>query len=156
LGKGTTFKIFLPVVNESAERLVTPSPDDAGTLVGGTETILVVEDDQRVRSLVARSLAICGYTILVASHGEEALTMARGTQGQIHLLLTDVVMPGINGRQLAERLATIHPETRVLFTSGYTEDIVVHHGVLDKGINFISKPYTLESLARSVRGVLDA
>ena len=156
LGKGTTFKIFLPVVNENAERLITPSPDEPGTLAGGGETILVVEDDERVRSLVARSLKTCGYNVLVASHGEEALTLARATLGRIHLLLTDVVMPGINGRQLSERLAEIHPEARTLFTSGYTEDIVVHHGVLEKGIHFLSKPYTLEALAKRVRSVLDS
>jgi PAS domain S-box-containing protein len=156
LGRGTTFKIFLPVVNENAERLVTPSPDEPNALAGGRETILVVEDDERVRSLVARSLKTCGYTILVASHGEEALALARAAQDKIHLLLTDVVMPGINGRQLAERLAAIHPETRTLFTSGYTENIIVHHGVLDKGIHFLSKPYTLDALARRVRSVLDA
>ncbi len=156
LGKGTTFKIYLPVVDEASERLVTPSPDEPGTLAAGSETILVVEDDDRVRSLVERLLKSCGYTVLVASHGEEALTLARAAQGQLHLLLTDVVMPGINGRQLAERLAAIHPETRTLFTSGYTEDIVVHHGVLEKGIHFISKPYSLEVLARRVRSILDA
>jgi two-component system, cell cycle sensor histidine kinase and response regulator CckA len=156
LGKGTTFKFYLPVVNAKSERLVTPSPDEPGTLAGGSETILVVEDDDRVRGLVARFLETSGYNVLVASHGEEALVLARTNQGKIHLLLTDVVMPGINGRQLAERLAEIHPETRTLFTSGYTENIIVHHGVLDKGIHFISKPYSLETLTRRVRSVLDA
>jgi two-component system, cell cycle sensor histidine kinase and response regulator CckA len=155
-GKGTTFKIFLPVVNEKPERLVTPSPDDPSALAGGGETVLVVEDDEHVRSLVARSLKTCGYKILVASHGEEALSLARATQDKIHLLLTDVVMPGINGRQLSERLATIHPETRTLFTSGYTENVILHHGILDKGIHFLSKPYSLDDMARRVRSVLDA
>ena len=155
LGKGTTFKFYLPVVDASSEPLITPSPDEPHALVGGNETILVVEDDTRVRDLVARSLLACGYHVLVAADGEEALTMAAQVEEKIHLLLTDVVMPKLNGRELSEKLAGIHPETRTLFTSGYTENIIAHHGVLDKGIKFLGKPYTLEALARRVRDLLD-
>ena len=156
LGKGSTFKIYLPVVDMSSERLITPSPDVPNAMVGGNETILVVEDDARVRELVARSLATCGYHVLVAADGEEAWTLARQIEEKIHLLLTDVVMPRMNGRELSEKLARVHPETRTLFTSGYTENIIAHHGVLDQGIEFLSKPYTLDALASRVRNLLDS
>jgi two-component system cell cycle sensor histidine kinase/response regulator CckA len=155
VGKGTTFKFYLPVVDASAERLITPSPDEPHAMVGGNETILVVEDDTRVRDLVARSLLSSGYHVLVAADGEEALAMAAQVEERIHLLLTDVVMPKMNGRELSEKLASIHPETRTLFTSGYTENIIAHHGVLDEGIKFLSKPYTLAALARRVRDLID-
>jgi DNA-binding NtrC family response regulator len=155
VGKGTTFKIYLPAMDAHSERLVTPSPDEPYAMVGGSETILVVEDDTRVRDLVARSLGTRGYQVMVAAGGEEAMALAGQTEEKIHILLTDVVMPRMNGRQLSEQLTKIHPEMRTLFTSGYTENIIAHHGVLDKGINFLSKPYTLEALARRVRGLLD-
>ena len=134
--------------------MLTP-PLDPRPVTGGSETILVVEDDERVRTIVTRVLREAGYRVLVAGNGEDALALA-GADGQpIHLLVTDVVMPGMNGRQLAGRLAQTHPETRTLFTSGYTENIIAHHGVLDRGIEFLSKPYTLEILTRRVREVLD-
>ncbi|HEX7597008.1 MAG TPA: PAS domain S-box protein, partial [Polyangia bacterium] len=155
VGKGTTFKIYLPAMDAHSERLITPSPDEPYAMVGGSETILVVEDDTRVRDLVARSLGTRGYRVMVAASGEEAMALAGQTEEKIHLLLTDVVMPRMNGRQLSEQLTKIHPEMRTLFTSGYTENIIAHHGVLDKGINFLSKPYALEALARRVRGLLD-
>ena len=155
VGKGTTFKIFLPVVDEDAERLTTPSPDDPSALRGGKETILVVEDEQRVRELVSRSLAAFGYEVLMAGSGAEAVALATARQAAIHLLLTDVIMPGMNGRQLSALLTEAHPETRVLFTSGYTENIIAQHGILDPGIDFLSKPYTLEVLAHKVRRILD-
>jgi two-component system cell cycle sensor histidine kinase/response regulator CckA len=153
VGKGTTFKIYLPAESGAPESLTPPL--DPRPVIGGSETILVVEDDERVRTIVTRVLREAGYRVLVASNGDDALTVA-GTDGQpIHLLVTDVVMPGMNGRQLAERLAQAHPETRTLFTSGYTDNIIAHHGVLDRGIEFLSKPYTLEILTRRVREVLD-
>jgi PAS domain S-box-containing protein len=153
VGKGTTFKIYLPAESGAPEAL-TPTPDPR-PVAGGSETILVVEDDDRVRNIVTRVLRDAGYRVLVASNGETALALA-GTDGEpIHLLVTDVVMPGMNGRQLADRLAQSHPETRTLFTSGYTENIIAHHGVLDRGIEFMSKPYTLEVLTLRVREVLD-
>jgi CheY-like chemotaxis protein len=114
----------------------------------------VVEDDERVRNVATQALRNAGYRVLQASNGETALAM--GKHGEtIHLLVTDVVMPGMNGRQLAERLVQTHPETRTLFTSGYTENIIAHHGVLDRGIEFLSKPYTLEDLTLRVRKILD-
>lgn len=155
VGKGTTFKIYLPVVGQDAERLTTPSPDDPAALRGGKETILVVEDDQRVRDLVCRSLSAFGYEVLVASSGADAVGVATARQTPIHLLLTDVIMPGMNGRELSERLVQLHPEMRVLFTSGYTENIIAQHGILETGIEFLSKPYTLEVLAHKVRKVLE-
>jgi PAS domain S-box-containing protein len=154
-GKGTTFTIYLPVVEGDAEALPTSSPDVIGRSRRGTETILVAEDDERVRDLAARALSACGYEVLVAESGDDALALAREHTGPIHLLLSDVVMPGMNGRQLSERLLQLHPETRTLFTSGYTEDIIAHHGVLDPGIEFLTKPYSLDVLAQRVRRILD-
>ena len=155
LGKGTTFKIYLPVIAGPSERLATRLPVGGASLPRGTETILVAEDDDRVRDMVARSLAEAGYEVLVASNGAEALAMATERKTPIHLLLTDVVMPVMNGRELSERLAGIHQETRILFTSGYTGNIIAHHGVLEQGTEFLSKPYTLDVLAARVRRVLD-
>ena len=154
-GKGTTFKIYLPVVSGQAERLTKPLPDDKPRLHKGTETILVAEDDDHVREMVARSLVEAGYEVLVASNGAEALALASEHKTPIQLLLTDVVMPVMNGRELSERMAEIHKETRTLFTSGYTENIIAQHGVLEEGIEFLSKPYTLDALTARVRGLLD-
>ena len=154
-GKGTTFKIYLPVVSGQAERLTKPFLGDKPRLHTGTETILVAEDDDRVREMVARSLVEAGYEVLVASNGAEALALASERKAPIQLLLTDVVMPVMNGRELSERMAKIHKETRTLFTSGYTENIIAQHGVLEEGIEFLSKPYTLDVLAARVRGLLD-
>jgi len=154
-GKGTTFKIHLPVVSGPAERLVTPLSGNKPKPRAGTETILVAEDDDGVREMVARSLVEAGYEVLVASNGAEALALAKQRKTPIHLLLTDVVMPVMNGRELSEHMAKIHTETRMLFTSGYTENIIAHHGVLPDGIEFLSKPYTLDALAARVRGLLD-
>jgi response regulator RpfG family c-di-GMP phosphodiesterase len=116
---------------------------------------LVVEDDERVRNIATKVLRNAGYRVLSASNGEDALGLASDDGQPIHLLLTDVVMPGMNGRQLAERLAQLHPETITLFTSGYTDNIIAHHGVLERGIEFLSKPYALEALTRRVREMLD-
>jgi PAS domain S-box-containing protein len=153
VGKGTTFKIYLPAEAGAPESLTPP----LGTpmLTGGSETILVVEDDERVRNIATRALRDAGYRVLSARNGEVALALASDEGQPIHLLVTDVVMPGMNGRQLSERLAQSHPETRTLFTSGYTENIIAHHGVLERGIEFLSKPYTLEALTRRVRELLD-
>jgi PAS domain S-box-containing protein len=153
VGKGTTFKIYLPAESGAPEAL-TPTPDPR-SVAGGSETILVVEDDDRVRNIVTRVLRDAGYHVLVASSGEAALALAGSEGAPIHLLITDVVMPGMNGRQLADRLAQAHPETRTLFSSGYTENIIAHHGVLERGIEFMSKPYTIDLLTRRVREVLD-
>jgi PAS domain S-box-containing protein len=153
VGKGTTFKIYLPAESGAPESL-TPTLGSR-PVTGGNETILVVEDDERVRNIATQVLRDAGYRVLSASNGEAALAVASNDGEPIHLLLTDVVMPGMNGRQLTEHLARSHPETRTLFTSGYTDSIIAHHGVLERGIEFLSKPYTLEVLTRRVREVLD-
>jgi two-component system cell cycle sensor histidine kinase/response regulator CckA len=154
-GKGTTFKIYLPVAEGVAGRLFSPSPDEGGTPGGGNETILLVEDDERVRGMAARALRMHGYEVLEASNGEDALGLAIVRQAPIQLLLTDVVMPMMNGQQLAHALAKSHPETRTLFTSGYTENVIALHGVSQRGVAFLGKPYTLDELARRVRKLLD-
>ena len=153
VGIGTTFKIYLPRVEEVA---VEPEEDGRpADLPGGTETVLLVEDEDTVRSLGVRILKDLGYRILQARNGDEALALATGYGERIDLLLTDVVMPGMSGKELATRLAPHRPETKVLFTSGYTDDAIVNHGVLDEGVSFIGKPYTPVALARKVREVLD-
>jgi two-component system, cell cycle sensor histidine kinase and response regulator CckA len=152
IGLGTTFKIYLPGVQEIAEPLVTERP--SRTAPGGSGTVLVVEDESSVRELAIRLLKRLGYSVLQAANAEEALELVRGYTERIDLLMTDVVMPGMNGRELARRLTAIHPETRVLFASGYTENVIVHHGVVDRKLNFIGKPYSLQSLAVKVKEVL--
>lgn len=121
----------------------------------GTEKVLLVEDEDTLRALCERILGGLGYQVMQARNGDEALALSMGYKERIDLLLTDVVMPGMNGRELATQLLLLHPETRVLFTSGYTENAIVHHGVLDEGVSFIGKPYTPSVLARKVREVLD-
>ena len=153
VGIGTTIKIYLPRIEEEA---VKPEKEDRLTdLPGGTETILLVEDEESVRDLCVRILERLGYRVLQARNGTEAIAEARGYGDRIDLLLTDVVMPGMNGAELATQLVLQHPEMKVLFTSGYTDDAIVRHGVLDEGVSFIGKPYTPSSLARKVREVLD-
>jgi PAS domain S-box-containing protein len=152
-GQGTTFKIYLPRVEEAVEPL---RPSVAPTeRLQGSETILVVEDDQGVRMLARDVLEMDGYTVLEASHGEEALRVCEEHQGPIHLMVTDMVMPGMNGRQLAERLAPLRPEMKVLYVSGYTDNAILRHGVLEPGMAFLQKPITPGALARKVREVLD-
>src|SRR5713226_2276376 len=152
-GQGTSFKIYMPRVDESAERA---TPAAAETLPRGTETVLVVEDAPAVRAVTRQVLERQGYTVLEAPNGEAALVLATKHHGPIHLLLTDVVMPGVNGRQVAEQLARPRPDMMVLFTSGYTDDSVVRHGILESGIAYLQKPFTPDSLARKVREVLDS
>ncbi|MBI3941219.1 MAG: PAS domain S-box protein [Acidobacteria bacterium] len=153
LGKGTTFRIYLPRVEEVAHKL---QPSPTLTAVEGTETILVVEDDEGVCHLAKRILQSLGYTVLTASHGAEALLLLERHDGPVHLVLTDMVMPGMSGRDLASQLEAISPQMKVLYTSGYTDDAVLHHGLLDKTAHFIGKPYTTAELARKVREVLNS
>lgn len=153
IGVGSTFKVYLPVatevpVEELPEREVVPT-------LGGRETVLVVEDEELVRMVTRAMLLRRGYTVLLAEDGEQALRVASSHLGPIDLLLTDVVMPRANGRRVAEQLLLIRPSTRVLYMSGYTEDAIVHHGVLDSGINLLEKPFTEQDLARAVREALD-
>src|SRR3990172_1789152 len=154
LGQGTTFKVYLPRVEDVAGPLVTASSSVQPPT--GTETILLVEDASGLRKLARKILERYGYTILDAPNGDEALGICERHHGAIHLLLTDVVMPGMSGRALADRLALLHPATKVLYTSGYTDNAIVHRGVLSAGTAFLQKPYTPEALARKVREVLDA
>jgi len=123
---------------------------------GGTETVLLAEDEDIVRDLCVRILNELGYSVLQAGNGDEAIALALGYGERIDLLLTDVVMPGMSGRELANQLKRIHPESKVLFSSGYTDNAIVHHGVLDEGVSFIGKPYSPLALAKKIREVLDS
>ena len=152
-GHGTTFKLYLPRVDAPAEPQAPPR--ETATLTG-TETILLAEDDEILRPLTKGLLARLGYTVLDAESAEQALAVAGARQGPIHLLVADVVMPGASGRELARRLAQSRPETRVLYVSGYTDDAIVHHGMLEPGLKFLQKPFTPAVLARKVREVLDS
>jgi two-component system, cell cycle sensor histidine kinase and response regulator CckA len=151
-GQGTTFKIYLPRVDAPAEPL--GAPREAGTLAG-TETILLAEDDDMLRPLARGLLERLGYTVLEAENAERAVSVAGAHVGPIHLLVADVVMPGASGRELARRLAQSRPDTKVLYISGYTDDAIVHHGMLEPGLTFLQKPFTPAALARKVREVLD-
>ena len=152
VGHGTTFRIYLPRVAD-AGALVAVGAD--GARPRGTETIVLVEDEEAVRSLASLLLARQGYMVHAFGSGPEAIDALGAMTEPVHLLMTDVVMPEMNGRVLAERVVALRPAIRVLFTSGYTADAIVHHGVLDEGVEFLPKPYTVGSLARRVREVLD-
>ena len=152
-GIGTAFKIYLPRTEEEM-----PSSSHIrleAAIPSGSETILLVEDDAEVRNLVRRVLQAQGYTLLEAEEGQEALRLAANHIGPIHLLLTDVIMPGMNGKLLAENLVQSRPDLKILFMSGYTDNAIVHHGVLDSGINLLQKPFGPVALAQKVRDVLD-
>jgi CheY-like chemotaxis protein len=152
-GQGTTLKIYLPCVDEPAEKL---KAQEAGEeFPRGSETILIVEDDKEVRNLVVRILKRQGYAVLDGSYGDKAFNVCRQHKGPIHLLVTDVVMPGMDGRVLSESLSQLHPEMKVLYMSGYTDDAIIHHGVMEKGMNYIQKPFTVNGLTNKVREVLD-
>ena len=153
LGRGTTFKIYLPEAQEKVEEQGMASAPSASWQ--GQETVLVVEDEELVRRVARRILQHYGYTILEASTGKEALVIGEQYPGPIHLLLTDVMMPEMGGKELVNHWKDQHPETKVIFTSGYTENAIVHNGTLDPNIHFIQKPYRPDALARMVREVLD-
>ncbi len=152
-GEGTTFDVYLPRVAEPIKESGRVSGENLA--VGGNETILLVEDEDLVRALAERTLRVRGYHVLAARAGDEAIGLAAEHSGPIHLLLTDVVMPLMSGKDLEERLAPMRPEMRVLYMSGYTDDAIVHHGVLDPGTEFLPKPFTPTVLLRRVREVLD-
>ncbi|MGB9594219.1 MAG: ATP-binding protein [Anaerolineae bacterium] len=153
-GVGTTFKVYLRQVAEAAQPL--PAQAEEEHLVGGSETVLVTEDDAAVRRMAARILRGLGYTVLEAANGAEALQAARKYGGRIDLLITDVVMPRMNGRELAQRLAEICPGVKVLYVSGYTENAIAHNHILDEGARFLQKPFARRALARKVREALEA
>ncbi len=154
LGRGTTFKIYFPRVVDILE---TPrlAPRSEGPPARGTETILLVEDEEAVRRLAREALEGAGYLVLEARHGAEALAVSDRHPGPIHLLVTDVVMPRMSGRVLAGQLRLRRPETKVLYMSGYTDNAIVHQGVLDEGTAFLPKPFSPDGLLRKVREVLD-
>jgi len=151
VGHGTTFKIYLPSVDEIVPELQKTTVTDTT----GTETILVVEDDAALRTMVRLTLQGKGYTLLEAPGGEEAIGLCESHEGPIHLLISDVVMPSMGGQQLGEQIKARRPETRILFVSGYTDDAVVRHGVLQAKVHFLQKPFTLDALSRKVRALLD-
>jgi PAS domain S-box-containing protein len=151
-GAGTTFYIYLPRVEEAPEEL-SPAKSQENEK-GGCETVLLVEDEESVRELVRVTLAARGYKVLEAENGEAGLRVAEAHGDEIDLLITDVVMPGMGGRELAKQLLQIRPHLGVLYLSGYTEDTILHQGALDPGTAFLQKPFTLQNLARKVREVL--
>ena len=153
-GLGTTFRIYLPRTERPAQSAYSVPPARDGRK--GWETVLLVEDDDQVRALARTALRRCGYQVLESYHGEHALQVCHQYTGTIHLLLTDVVMPRMGGRELADRIAAIRPKTKVLFMSGYASDVVSQGGKLDEGVALLHKPITPTSLAAKVREVLDA
>jgi PAS domain S-box-containing protein len=153
VGHGTTFKVYLPMVQAPAEKKAPEKP--ASGHEPGTETILFVEDEQSVRELVSEYLAARGYQVLDAADGMQALEIAAAHKGKIQLLITDVVMPRLSGRELATRLAATRPDLKVLYISGYTDDSIFRHGVLEGGMAFLQKPFNLKALATKIRDILE-
>jgi PAS domain S-box-containing protein len=154
-GIGSAFKVYLPCAEESEIRAEEPSPR-AAPARGGSETILLAEDEDAVRSMTAEVLESLGYRVLIARDGLDALRVAEGHDGPIALLISDVVMPQMGGGELAERLTALRPDTRVMFVSGYPDDAIVRHGVLEKGSILLQKPFAIAEFVRKVREVLDA
>jgi DNA-binding response OmpR family regulator len=151
-GIGTTFKIYLPCIDGTAPARTRLEIE--AKLLTGTETILVVEDDAHLRYLIRQVLLNLGYTVLDAPDGDKALQLVPEHNGPIDLLLTDVVMPGMSGKSLAEKLVQLRPGLKILFMSGYTENAIARHSVLGPGIEFIQKPFSLTAIAARIREVL--
>jgi CheY-like chemotaxis protein len=151
-GQGTTFKIFFPVESGRFEKR---NFNPTTTMAHGTETILIVDDDSSVRGLIVDTLAPLGYSLMEASCGKEALELCRTTPEKIDMVFSDVIMPGMNGRELIEHLKQERPEIKTVLMSGYTENIIVQHGILESGIVFINKPLLPISLANTLRAMLD-
>jgi len=155
LGRGTTFKIYLPMVTQAVKEKYA-RPERRRISARGAETILLVEDEKAVRMMIRKTLQSKGYTVLEAQHGQEALSICEDYSGPIHLMVTDVVMPLMSGKELAEQLAPQRPEMKVLYMSGYPDNSIVQHGVLEPGTEFLQKPFTLNTLEAKVREILDA
>jgi two-component system, cell cycle sensor histidine kinase and response regulator CckA len=153
VGRGTTFKVYLPLVGEAGQEY--RRSDEVEEAAKGTETVLLAEDEEVVRTLAREVLETYGYRVVEAANGGAALLICERHREPIHLLITDVVMPEMSGRELADRLAPLRSEMKVLYMSGYTDNAIVHQGVLDEGANFIQKPFAPGQLARKVREVLD-
>lgn len=154
LGQGTTFRVYLPL-HEAPTRPVSEE-ETKRPLVGGDETVLLVEDEPAILKLASMMLERWGYTVLACNSPEQAMEVARKHGSKIHLLITDVIMPQMNGRDLAKNLMSLYPEINALFMSGYTANVIAHHGVLDSGVHFIQKPFTMEELTTKVRVALDS
>jgi len=154
IGTGTTFYVYLPRVEDTQEELNTSATQETENEV--CETVLLVEDEESVRELVRVTLGSRGYKVLEAENGECGLRIAEETKEQIHILVTDVVMPGMGGRELARQLVALRPGIGVLYLSGYTEEAIVPEGVLGPGTAFLQKPFTLQNLTEKVREVLRA
>lgn len=152
-GVGTTFKIYLPRTSETP--VTTETMSALPNALDGAETLLLVEDEAAVRELTAQTLKRYGYTVLEAANGEEALQLVKGREADVALLVTDIVMPKVDGRELAVRLQKENPALKILYTSGYTENAILHHGILEPGIAFLAKPFTLTQLMRKIREVFD-
>jgi len=153
-GQGTTFKVYLPRVKadvKAEEKEQTPVEN-----LGGSETVFIVEDDNSLRNLAQKALQQHGYRVLTAENGEDALRISKEYEGAIDLMVTDVVMPKMGGKETAERLQPLHPQMKVIYMSGYTDESIVHHGVLAPGLNFLEKPFSPANLARKVREVLNS
>ncbi|HET6179044.1 MAG TPA: ATP-binding protein [Candidatus Sulfotelmatobacter sp.] len=156
-GRGTTFKIYLPRVASTSETAMqVAAPVDLRKVEPGTETILLVEDEANLRYLARQYLEKQGYKVIEAADGAVAMQIAVAHEAVIHLLLTDVIMPGMNGRELAQRISEIRPNVKVLYMSGYTENVIGHNGMLDAGVRLLQKPFNLRDLRSKVREVLDA
>jgi two-component system cell cycle sensor histidine kinase/response regulator CckA len=153
-GKGTTFKICFPLVEDGTAGVTAESETESESK--GSETVLIVEDEASVRALACRILKKRGYTILEASDAKQAQAIAEEYPGKIHLVFTDVVMPGMTGKELVLKLKSRRPDMKVLFTSGYTNNSIVHHGMLDPGIAFLQKPFTVKSLISKVREMINS
>jgi PAS domain S-box-containing protein len=154
VGKGTTFKIYLPRIDGATK--MNEARDPLAELPQGRETVLLTEDEEQVRKMIRMILEMNGYHVLEASGGDEALALYKQHEGQIDLVMTDVVMPQMSGRELAQSLEILHPGIKVLYMSGYTDDAIVRHGLLDQEIAFLQKPFTPDALMRKMREVLDA
>ena len=152
-GMGSSFRILFPAVEEEAEPL-SHAPTDAANQTG-TETVLLVEDETVVRHLVSEILSSNGYTVLEAGDGPSALELLRRHTGSVDLLVTDVVMPGMSGPEVAQAVTAMRPGTQVVYMSGYTDHAIGHHGMLEPGIAFVQKPFSANDLTRKVRAVLD-
>jgi len=151
--QGAIFKVYLPEVKKDAD----PEKKEKKSVVklNGSETVLIVEDDGLLRNLTQNTLQRYGYKVLDAENGEDAIRVCKEYDGRIDLMITDVVMPKIGGREAAKRLLPLYPQMKVIYMSGYTDDAIVHHGVLEPGLNFLEKPFTPKGLARKVREVLN-
>jgi len=152
VGKGTTFKIYLPQAGETPP--FAPKQISLPASVHGVETVLVVEDEAMVRKLVCETLAMYGYKIMEAPGPGDGFRLASEYKETIHLLLTDLIMPEMNGRELYQKVAAVHPNIKVLYMSGYTGDVIIHHGLLDEEVNFLQKPFTIQNLTQKIRRVL--